>query len=441
MLKLGKISDDLLKEYFNKVEEHLNAKFTKGKNSLHYVNNEIEKIENNNSNDFSRLNELNKKKIIIENYKKQIENTSKFEKIEELIKCQNISEIINNNLNYFKELEDIYKYFDWDNFRANKERKKVFKKIINELEVKVCPYCGRNHIDAIEVKDENDEKIVIPCLDHFWAKGAKTKEQKDKEEKKVNCSDLKEQDINKYAQYQLSIYNLIPSCYQCNSQFKQDKDVEDQAYKILYPYKEGFEDNIKFNFLFETMEEQKEYINSLTGVKKAIKDVKIGLVKRKKIKINNSSLTIDEENDYLKKCRNSNKMFHLEEIYNEFHHQNAVDLVNKYVWFKKSYLNSFKEILSNTKKDHDKLKNIIEHSPILTAIKTYIESIKKADNKTDLKKILDKDFNYLFGNWYEPNNDLKEPLSKFYRDIYEQITDPQIYKPLMENSEKGNKSN
>lgn len=398
MLKLGKISDDLLKEYFKKVEEHLKAKFTTGKSSLTHINKEIENIENKNTKDTEdtkKLEELKNKKADIENYKIQIENDDKLEKIGELIKCQNIYEIINNNQNYFKELEDIYENFDWDTFRANKERKKVFKEIINKLELKVCPYCGRNHIDAIEVKGENEEKIVVPCLDHFWAKGAKTKEQKDNEEKNGNCSDSNELDKNKYAQYQLSIYNLIPSCYLCNSQFKHDRDVEDQEYKILYPYKEGFEDNIIFNFDFKSKKKQMQYINQLTGFRDSVVDIHIKLFKRKKIKINSIYLNGAEKDEYLNRCRNSNKMFHLEELYDFYHRQNAVDLINKIVWFRNNYFKSVANILK-------------------------------------LKKPLGKAFEFLFGRWLDKDNDLKEPLSKFYRDIYEQITNPQLYEPLME---------
>ena len=35
----------------------------------------------------------------------------------------------------------------------------------------------------------------------------------------------------------------------------------------------------------------------------------------------------------------------------------------------------------------------------------------------------------IFANFYEldKENDLKEPLSKFYRDIYKQITEPHLY--------------
>ncbi len=38
----------------------------------------------------------------------------------------------------------------------------------------------------------------------------------------------------------------------------------------------------------------------------------------------------------------------------------------------------------------------------------------------------------LFGNWLDESNDLKEPLSKFKRDIYQQFTSLNIddYEPL-----------
>ena len=247
--------------------------------------------------------------------------------------------------------------------------------IVKDLGINVCPYCGRNFIGVIDSNkqlnsEEDVNKTNMSCLDHFYLK-------------------------SKNEEFSISLYNLIPSCYVCNSLFKHDKDVLVEEYKILFPYKEGFEDNIKFNFQFEFREEQEKYINALTGGKHDIDSVKIRLVKRKIIKLNSRNIDGEEMNSYIERCINSNTMFHLEELYNEYHHQNAVDLVNKVVWFRDNYLKSTSNIL---------------------------------------KKTLGENFHFLFGRWLNKDNDLKEPLSKFYRDIYEQITDPHIYEPLMKDS-------
>ena len=47
-------------------------------------------------------------------------------------------------------------------------------------------------------------------------------------------------------------------------------------------------------------------------------------------------------------------------------------------------------------------------------------------------KIYKKFANINFANNYklDPENDLKEPLSKFYRDIYKQINEPHLYELL-----------
>ena len=51
---------------------------------------------------------------------------------------------------------------------------------------------------------------------------------------------------------------------------------------------------------------------------------------------------------------------------------------------------------------------------------------------------LGENFEFLFGHWLDLENDLKEPLSKFYRDIYKQITEPHLY-DLLENESRFDK--
>lgn len=60
-------------------------------------------------------------------------------------------------------------------------------------------------------------------------------------------------------------------------------------------------------------------------------------------------------------------------------------------------------------------------------------------NKFSNKKVLQLLYqNFLFGRWLDSDNDLKEPLSKFYRDIYKQITEPHLY-DLLENESRFDK--
>ncbi len=52
--------------------------------------------------------------------------------------------------------------------------------------------------------------------------------------------------------------------------------------------------------------------------------------------------------------------------------------------------------------------------------------------KFKLNDFLGENFEFLLGHWLDSENDLKEPLSKFYRDIYKQITEPHLYELLEE---------
>lgn len=409
MQKLKTLSKEILEEYFAIVKDYCKRRFTFGKSSLTYINKRIKELSRKNNSDKIKY---CKKKKMIEEYKKLISDKRKLDKLKELILLFDVREILRTKPNLFENLKVIYEQFDWDQFRNNKTRKNIFKKIIDELGVKVCPYCGRHYVDCIDGEDCNVKKnskkktkrIIVPCLDHFVAKGAKKSKVIKDNSKKKNV------DAEKYIQYSLSIYNLIPSCYLCNSQFKHDKDVSGSDYEILYPFKEGFEDNVKFNFNFGTLEKQQKYINALTGNCHAIDDVEICLVNTNKV----------NDKSYLKRCRNSNTMFKIEYIYNEYHHDNAVDLVNKIVWFRKNYAKSWANILKLQREYNNAL-------PIATN-----DSICPNENQIyNLKNILGVDFNYLFGHWMDKENDLKEPLSKFYRDIYEQVIEPHIYKPLM----------
>ena len=104
--------------------------------------------------------------------------------------------------------------------------------------------------------------------------------------------------------------------------------------------------------------------------------------------------------------------------------------MNKYIWFKKSYITHFFRVFLKIC-DNDKLRKAK-----LPRVYSYFNRIYNKlincyiDNNIALKNLLDSDFEFLFGRWFESENDLKEPLSKFYRYIYEQITEPHVYKPL-----------
>lgn len=333
-----------------------------------------------------KLDKLNNK---INDLKKRIFSDTKLKTLKSQIKKYSVffeQYILNDNCLSFTTLKDSNKtinslleaIFDkdiveskWDSFR--KKTNNVLFEIFNKINLKVCPYCNRSYIPVIECKEKNGKKkILAPEMDHFYPK-------------------------SKYPYLAFSFYNLVPICNTCNSRFKSDNVKE-----ILNPYKEGFENKIKFKLNGSN----EDIINLLSGSDVDKKQFNIELTKNKNI----------TDKEYLKRCKNSNEQFHICETYDKMHRQDAVDLVRKISLFRPSYSKSFVAIVNYS--DLKEIKKIIEKY-----------NIKQSQSDLDAISTVFTNLNYdvtklLFGNWLDESNDLKEPLSKFKRDIYQQFTTP-----------------
>jgi hypothetical protein len=95
-------------------------------------------------------------------------------------------------------------------------------KIATKLKINTCPYCNRNYINT--VIDKTNKGIIRPTFDHFFP-----------------------QSINPFLA--LSFYNLIPSCYYCNSSLKNATPTSLDTH--IHPYFEGFDSDITFNVLIK----------------------------------------------------------------------------------------------------------------------------------------------------------------------------------------------
>lgn len=102
--------------------------------------------------------------------------------------------------------------------------------ISSELGYNTCPYCNRTYIHTII--DKYKKGIIRPTFDHFFS-------QKD------------------HPLLALSFYNLIPSCYYCNSSLKGDKTMGLDIH--LHPYLEGFDNDIKFHILIKDLKPDKSH--------------------------------------------------------------------------------------------------------------------------------------------------------------------------------------
>lgn len=105
-------------------------------------------------------------------------------------------------------------------------------KIVNELEIDVCPYCNQNYIKIFQY---NNKKVSFQGdIDHFFPK-------------------------SKYPQLAFCLYNMIPSCKVCNHL------KGDQEDKINYPYITERVVDINSNIQFCTTFDEKCDISYLNG--------------------------------------------------------------------------------------------------------------------------------------------------------------------------------
>ncbi|MCP1450340.1 hypothetical protein [Priestia megaterium] len=245
-----------------------------------------------------------------------------------------ISELKNLWESYSDQLSQIFNYSEFIKFKGEW---KAYD-LVQHLGISVCPYCNRQYINTL-IKEEKRARAV---LDHFYAKSL-------------------------YPYLALSLYNLIPCCYFCNSTFKGDKDFYNN--ESLYPYEEGFSNYAKFETDFE---DQKPYDYRYL----------LGLSDNFKIKI-----SIDENRtdpDKVKKIERSKEVFHLEDMYS-FHRDYVKDLIRSMVINDKSRIDEIYE--------------------------TYEGAFQSREEVMQI----------LFLNYIEEINFGKRPLSKLTQDIFEEL--------------------
>ena len=119
-------------------------------------------------------------------------------------------------------LFDKYNVFDYENFRQLKGSGKngwggnpLMKELLKR--VKVCPYCNCDMVYAIELEraGKGEPPLVKSAFDHYLPRW-------------------------RYPFLALCLYNLIPSCYRCNSQFKQTNYTD--AMGAFHPYLDDVDD-------------------------------------------------------------------------------------------------------------------------------------------------------------------------------------------------------
>ena len=223
--------------------------------------------------------------------------------------------------------------------------KNFYNEINNNLgktiDLKCCPYCNRNYITYIP---DEGKRIVGPTYDHFFSK-------------------------SRYVYLTLSFYNLIPSCYVCNSNLKLNIDFNLKTH--LHPYCDGFGNDVFFDFELST----NDYLGKKTICFNPYLDYNKKITSKKQKQI----FGIDTDKD-----TGNLKVFKLQEIY-------------------KSHGDSVEEIY----------KKFDKSSPF------YIGSISKLISK--LKTSEEEFYRFYFRNYYNIIDFNKRPLAKLDRDIYNKL--------------------
>jgi len=183
----------------------------------------------------------------------------------------------------------ILKTLGYESFSGGKKS----YRFINLLNVPVCPYCNRQWITTVEA----DSGKVRATLDHFFSK-------------------------EKYPYLSMSLFNLVPSCYSCNSSLKGRKEFS--LVKNIHPYIEDFNGKLHFSIGF---------VKGASGTKKVVEFYK----DEKSLAIELKADAKSSKSD-LKKAKKNSSIFQLEKLY--AHNKDyVVELVQKSVVYNATYIN------------------------------------------------------------------------------------------------------
>jgi hypothetical protein len=137
---------------------------------------------------------------------------------------------------------EIYSVFNYDSFRSHTK----CDWLLEALDIPICAYCNRKDTISINTKDNTKHLFSI---DHYYCKVM-------------------------HPYLALSFYNLIPSCYTCNSTYKGTKNFSIETH--THPYMDSFHSYFKFNFSPPTS---------------YLKDLNFSIILEKRIHIDDINLT------------------------------------------------------------------------------------------------------------------------------------------------------
>lgn len=225
------------------------------------------------------------------------------------------------------------------NYKAFRKKKPTYDgfDLCRKYGFVTCPYCNIDNIKTIYLS-KSKEKLLSPPLDHY------------------HCQ-------QEYPLLAISFYNLVPSCWPCNTVFKGKKAIDTITH--LNPHLDGFEQDCVF---------------AIVGVRN-IDDILGKKARNFKVKLHN--LTRDKRFD------GNNSLFELEKRYNG-HQQAAFDALDLVRKRSKSDLKAIKSLMKTssipyrayTKKPYDS--NSLHEVPFAKITRDIFDQYGSAG----LKKIL-----------------------------------------------------
>lgn len=240
--------------------------------------------------------------------------------------------------------------FDYERYFHQKDDNKTYFgfNLAQALDTNVCVYCNREYISTIS--DVNGEKLISPAFDHFLSQ-------------------------SEYPYMAISLFNLIPSCYSCNSQLKHNKPFNINDY--LYPFEDSYEGKAEFktywNKSFLSTEIPEAELVNVNDLKIEIKPI---YTPEPKI-FGDLSLPQNERKGNI-------KVFQTELVYDSIHRDSVLEVITQF--------------RVHSKKD-------------IESLKTSYTFIK---NDADV-------YQFYFKNYLDEKDFNKRPLSRMTRDIAMQI--------------------
>jgi hypothetical protein len=244
-----------------------------------------------------------------------------------------------DNPQTYELIDEILNYKSFSSKSTDSTKWDAYK-LAQTLNINVCPYCNRLYTNTVITKMR--KKIIRPDFDHYFPKSL-------------------------YPLFQMSFYNLIPSCTMCNSRLKGQRYVNPKIMKdYIHPYLEEFGKDGRFTY--------KYIAKNKTHAISSNVNLSIEITNKKNQKLDDCKLQI----------RKNCEMFKIEEIY-QMHTDVVSEMINKFTIY-----------------------NDI-----------YVEFLKSFDSHNLSKGEI---YKMVYGNYFEPEDFQKRPLSKLTRDVFDELT-------------------